>query len=113
MISILFDESHGQLLRGSDIEDDPEKDTCMSLRGQLNELGFTLVELIDEGALSEDALSAHDVPVVAAPTKLCSLIEINAIKDFVAQGRASCRRHNTILTPAHVTDGVFLSPSQN
>jgi len=53
------------------------------LRGQLNELGFTLVELIDEGALSEDALSAHDVPVVAAPTKPCSLIEISALKDFV------------------------------
>ena len=83
MISILFDESHGQLWRGSDIEDDSEKDTCMSLRGQLKELGITLADLIDEGALTEDALSAHDVPVVAAPTKPCSLIEINALKDFV------------------------------
>ena len=95
MISILFDESHGELLRVSDIEDDPEKDTCMSLRGQLKELGFTLADLIDEGTLTEDALSAHDVLVVAAPTKPFSLIEINAIKDFVGQGKASCRRRNS------------------
>jgi hypothetical protein len=35
VISILFDEAYGELLRVSDIEDDPEKDTCMSLCGQL------------------------------------------------------------------------------
>jgi hypothetical protein len=93
--SILFDESHGELLRVSEIEDDPEKDTCLSLRGQLKELGFTLADLINEGALTEDALSAHDVLVVAAPTKPFSLIEINAIKDFVAQGKALLIANNS------------------
>jgi hypothetical protein len=89
--SILFDESHGELLRTTNVQNDREMDVWTKLRRELEQLDFSIPPAHADSSkpLSEDLLAKHDILVLAAPTKPSfSLSEIGAIRSFVASGKS-------------------------
>ena len=87
MTSILFDESHGELLRSEVSEGDREADTWSTLRSEIEELGWDLVlHPTDSGPITDEMLAERDMLVLAAPTQPLSLAEVNTVTDFVHQG---------------------------
>lgn len=89
MPSILFDETHGQLLRSVN-EGDPEADTWDKLRSALEQQDWkvTLNSATDEKLLTDEILNGHDVLVIAAPTKSLNSNEIHTIINFIDQGNS-------------------------
>ena len=96
MISILFDEAFGDLLQSSGIDDDPDKDACLSLCRQLTELGFAMGEVNSARALSEDMFASLDVLVLAPATRPFLLSGINSIKNFVTREKALLIANNDV-----------------
>ena len=88
MTSILFDESHGELLCSQVEQGDREADTWSTLRDEIKGLGWDVaLHPTDGGPLTDKALAEHDVLVLGAPTRPLGLAEVNAITDFVHEGK--------------------------
>jgi hypothetical protein len=86
--SILFDESHGELLCSQNVHHDREMDTWTRLRRHLGQLKFDIASYPTEESVSlAEELAKHDVLVLGAPTvPRLSLSDLSAIRDFVESG---------------------------
>lgn len=90
MPSILFDESHGELLCSQHVHDDREMDMWTRLRQELERLKFNVAPPpTDKAKPLTEMLVEHDVLVLGAPTvPQLSLSEVSAIRDFVESGKS-------------------------
>jgi len=95
---ILFDESHGELLR-SQLTNNNQVDTWNEVRKILaEELNYEVLppHSVDRGSLADGILEDQDVDVLAlaAPTQALTLDEVEAIAYFVSLGKSLLIAYN-------------------
>ncbi|MCW5319356.1 hypothetical protein GTQ43_39055 [Nostoc sp. KVJ3] len=96
MINILFDESHAELLLKSvpDNENKVKRYSYKELLTNLKNLGFNVNIYPARGKFFKKALPYYDVLVLAAPTQGFTEEELDAINDFVSQGKSLLIAHS-------------------
>ncbi|MDJ0702233.1 MAG: hypothetical protein QNJ46_03045 [Leptolyngbyaceae cyanobacterium MO_188.B28] len=87
---VLFDESHGELLRAELNEEDDEVDSWSKLSEVLTgELNWKVdSHTVDQKALTHEVLQGYDVLVLGAPTKPLTSDELDAVTSFVHLGKS-------------------------
>jgi hypothetical protein len=89
MTSVLFDESHGQLLNSQADASDHEVDTWNLLSKEIASMEWNVaLYQAGDGFLTKEVLAEYDVLVLAAFTKPLNLAEIDAVTNFVFEGKS-------------------------
>jgi hypothetical protein len=88
--SVLFDESHGELLRMSSPDEEDDIDTFGTLQKILTNGWKWKVSSHHscDGPISQEVLKDHDVFVIASPLQLLDEDECQAVIDFVTSGKS-------------------------